>query len=86
MQKFDEMYTDLPYAFFTKGEQVRDHYKIYDAWLARQPGDMMAKRREDRPPSMWEFLKEYRAMRAFKVVPKPPAVRPSLKDERKGFV
>ena len=47
MQKFDEMYTDLPYAFFTKGEQVRDHYKIYDAWLARQPGDMMAKRREE---------------------------------------
>ncbi len=47
MQKFDEMYTSLPYAFFTKGEQVRDHYKIYDAWLARQPGDMMAKRREE---------------------------------------
>jgi uncharacterized circularly permuted ATP-grasp superfamily protein len=47
MQKFDEMYTQLPYAFFTKGEQVRDHYKIYDAWLARQPGDMMAKRREE---------------------------------------
>ncbi|MES2952311.1 MAG: circularly permuted type 2 ATP-grasp protein [Pseudomonadota bacterium] len=47
MQKFDEMYTSLPYAFFTKGEQVRDHYKIYDEWLARQPGDMMAKRREE---------------------------------------
>ncbi|MDO8284307.1 MAG: circularly permuted type 2 ATP-grasp protein [Rhodoferax sp.] len=47
MQKFDEMYTSLPYAFFSKGEQVRDHYKIYDAWLARQPGDMMAKRREE---------------------------------------
>jgi uncharacterized circularly permuted ATP-grasp superfamily protein len=47
MQKFDEMYTQLPYAFFSKGEQIRDHYKIYDAWLARQPGDMMAKRREE---------------------------------------
>ena len=47
MQKFDEMYTSLPYQFFSKGEQVRDHYKIYDAWLARQPGDMMAKRREE---------------------------------------
>ncbi|WP_425618395.1 serine/threonine-protein kinase [Anatilimnocola sp. NA78] len=46
---------------------------------------MMAKRKEDRPPSMWEFLKEYQKMRAFKVVPKPPAVRPTLKDDRKGF-
>ncbi len=47
MRKFDEMYTKLPYEFFSKGEQIRDHYKIYDAWLARQPGDMMAKRREE---------------------------------------
>jgi eukaryotic-like serine/threonine-protein kinase len=46
---------------------------------------MMSKRKEDRPPTMWEFLKEYRAMRAFKVVPKQPAVKPSLKDDRKGF-
>jgi uncharacterized circularly permuted ATP-grasp superfamily protein len=41
------MYTQLPYEFFTKGAQKRDHYKNYDAWLARQPGDMMAKRREE---------------------------------------
>ncbi len=47
MLKFDEMYTKLPYEFFSKGEQIRDHYKIYDAWLARQPGDMMAKRRAE---------------------------------------
>jgi uncharacterized circularly permuted ATP-grasp superfamily protein len=47
MKKFDEMYTKLPYEFFSKGEQIRDHYKIYDEWLARQPGDMMAKRREE---------------------------------------
>ncbi len=47
MHKFDEMYTRLPYEFFSKGEQIRDHYKIYDEWLARQPGDMMAKRREE---------------------------------------
>ena len=47
MQKFDEMYTQLPYEFFTQGAQIRDHYKIYDEWLARQPGDMMAKRREE---------------------------------------
>ncbi len=47
MHKFDEMYTRLPYEFFSKGEQIRDHYKTYDEWLARQPGDMMAKRREE---------------------------------------
>lgn len=47
MQKFDEMYTNLPYQFFTDGKEVRNHYKIYDAWLAKQPGDMMRKRREE---------------------------------------
>ncbi|QDL54029.1 circularly permuted type 2 ATP-grasp protein [Rhodoferax aquaticus] len=47
MRKFDEMYTQLPYEFFTHGKQIREHYKIYDEWLARQPGDMMAKRREE---------------------------------------
>ena len=47
MQKFDEMYKTLPYEFFTKGAGVREHYKNYDIWLAQQPGDMMAKRREE---------------------------------------
>ncbi|MEO6291211.1 MAG: circularly permuted type 2 ATP-grasp protein, partial [Burkholderiaceae bacterium] len=47
MQKFDEMYKALPYEFFTKGAGVREHYKNYDIWLAQQPGDMMAKRREE---------------------------------------
>jgi len=47
MQKFDEMYTTLPYEFFSGGAKIRDHYKIYDEWLARQPGDMMATRREE---------------------------------------
>ena len=47
MQKFDEMYTTLPYEFFSGGTKIRDHYKIYDEWLARQPGDMMANRREE---------------------------------------
>ncbi len=46
-KKFDEMYTQLPYEFFSKGAQIRDHYKIYDEWLARQPGDTMAKKREE---------------------------------------
>jgi uncharacterized circularly permuted ATP-grasp superfamily protein len=47
MMKFDEMYTSLPYEFFSGGAKIRDHYKIYDEWLARQPGDMMANRREE---------------------------------------
>ena len=47
MQKFDEMYPSLPYEFLSCGEKIRDHYKIYDEWLARQPGDMMANRREE---------------------------------------
>jgi uncharacterized circularly permuted ATP-grasp superfamily protein len=47
MCKFDEMYTQLPYEFSTRGAQIRDHYKIYGEWLARQPGEMMAKRREE---------------------------------------
>jgi serine/threonine protein kinase len=34
---------------------------------------MMAKRPEDRPASMWEFLKTFRGMRVFKILPKPPA-------------
>jgi serine/threonine protein kinase len=47
---------------------------------------LMAKKRDDRPNTMWEFLKEFRAMRAFKIIPKPPAgkfVPPE--DKRKGF-
>jgi uncharacterized circularly permuted ATP-grasp superfamily protein len=34
-------------SFFSDGAQIRDHYKIYDQWLARQPGDTMAKRRAE---------------------------------------
>jgi serine/threonine protein kinase len=46
---------------------------------------MMAKRREERPATMWEFLKEFRSTRVFKVLPKPP--KPDdPKDHRKGFV
>jgi serine/threonine protein kinase len=34
---------------------------------------MMAKKPDDRPASMWEFLKSFRSMRVFKILPKPPA-------------
>jgi serine/threonine-protein kinase len=33
---------------------------------------MMQKRKEERPPSMWEFLKEFRSFRVYKIMPKPP--------------
>jgi serine/threonine protein kinase len=46
---------------------------------------MMAKRRKERPDTMWEFLKEFRSLRPFKILPKPP--KPDdPKDHRKGFV
>jgi serine/threonine protein kinase len=47
---------------------------------------LMAKNREERPNTAWEFLKEFRSIRAFKVVPKAPLVKPDLKEERKGFI
>src|ERR1017187_7532984 len=47
MQKFDEMYTQLPYEFLTQGKSIREQYQTYDAWLSRQPGDTMARRREE---------------------------------------
>jgi serine/threonine protein kinase len=46
---------------------------------------MMAKRRDERPATMWEFLKEFRSMRVFKILPKPPKPE-DLKDHRKGFI
>jgi hypothetical protein len=47
---------------------------------------MMAKRREDRPASMYDFLKEFRQTRVFKVLPKPPKEKPALSEQRKGFI
>jgi serine/threonine protein kinase len=47
---------------------------------------MMSKRREDRPTTFYDFLKDFRGMRVFKVLPKPPASAPDLTDQRKGFV
>ena len=41
MQRFDEMYTQLPF----DGSDVRAHYRRYGEWLARQPGDDMQARR-----------------------------------------
>lgn len=43
MRKFDEMYEKLPY----DGGSMRDHYKSYGKWLARQPGEVMRARREE---------------------------------------
>lgn len=43
MHKFDEMYEQVPYA----GAAIRQHYKRYDQWLAKQPGEVMRARREE---------------------------------------
>ena len=43
MQKFDEMYAMLPF----DGSDVREHYKRYGQWLARQPVDVMQARRAE---------------------------------------
>ncbi len=46
---------------------------------------MMAKKREDRHGNFFEFLKEFRKTKVFKILPKPP--KPDdPKDQRKGFV
>ncbi|MDZ4327464.1 MAG: circularly permuted type 2 ATP-grasp protein [Pseudomonas sp.] len=37
------MYEQLPYA----GAAIRQHYKRYDQWLAKQPGEVMRSRREE---------------------------------------
>src|SRR3954464_1420387 len=43
MHKFDEMYEQLPYS----GAAIRQHYKRYDQWLPKQPGEVMRARREE---------------------------------------
>jgi uncharacterized circularly permuted ATP-grasp superfamily protein len=43
MHKFDEMYEQLPY----QGAAIREHYKRYDQWLAKQPPEVMRSRREE---------------------------------------
>ena len=43
MHKFDEMYEQLPYP----SAAVRQHYQRYDQWLAKQPGVLMRRRREE---------------------------------------
>jgi len=39
MRFFDEMHVS--------SAQVRDHYQVYDRWLARQPRELMRSRREE---------------------------------------
>ncbi|MEZ6089105.1 MAG: protein kinase [Pirellulaceae bacterium] len=48
---------------------------------------MMAKKKESRPSSMWEFLKDLRTIQMFKKVPRLPDVHPfdQLEKGEKGF-
>ena len=43
---------------------------------------LMAKKREDRPMSLWEFLTEFRNMRVLKVLPKPPETPPDFSPDK----
>jgi serine/threonine protein kinase len=43
---------------------------------------LMAKKREDRPASLWEFLTEFRNMRVLKVLPKPPETPPDFSPDK----
>ena len=45
--KFDEMMTQVPYGGHLPREWVRPHYQAFEQWLARQPSDMLARRREE---------------------------------------
>ena len=58
MQKFDEMFADSPASFQVQGQSqggpgqvqvqgVREHYRAYAEWLARQPPEAMRARREE---------------------------------------
>ena len=58
MQKFDEMFADSPGSFQVQGQSqggqgqvqvqgVREHYRAYAQWLARQPQEAMRARREE---------------------------------------
>jgi len=47
---------------------------------------MMAKRPDDRPANLWEFLKVFRSMRVFKILPKPPADTTPPEDPMKTFI
>jgi len=58
MQKFDEMFADSPGSFQVQGQSqggpgqvqvqgVREHYRAYAEWLARQPTEAMRARREE---------------------------------------
>jgi len=47
MQKFDEMYTAVPYVQPTGTAAVRPHYQVFAEWLACQDTSAMARRREE---------------------------------------
>jgi len=51
--------------------------------LAELIKSMMAKRPDDRPSSMWDFLKIFRSMEVFKKLPKPPEI--SVFDDMPGI-
>ena len=47
MQRFDEMYTTVPYAQPAQMAAVRPHYQAFAQWLDRQDPAVMASRRDE---------------------------------------
>lgn len=72
-----------PYTGNSPNELLTKHLRASIPWapvhndnLTSEMADLirrcMAKEAKQRPDSLWEFLKEFRAIRLFKVPPKPP--------------
>lgn len=79
-----------PYTGQTPNDLLNNHLTasipsaiVYNDNVSKEFADlvkrMMAKSPEARPPSMWEFLKDFRAIQVFKKRPKPPEI--SIFDE-----
>lgn len=72
-----------PYTGSTPDELLAKHLQASVPWapvhsdnISHEFADllrrMMSKERKQRPDSMWDFLKEFRSIRYYKVPPKPP--------------
>lgn len=88
----------LPFTANTPNELLNKHLSAnipsavpYNANVTSEFADlvkrMMAKTKEDRHASMWEFLKEFRAIQVFKKPPRIPEVHPfdRLEEGELGF-
>ena len=94
---FELMTAKCPFTGSTADELLAKHLtspipsiQVYNDNVTPEFGElvkkMMAKRPDDRPASLWEFLKVFRSMRVFKILPKPPADTTPPEDPMKDFL